>query len=210
MFTVFPVAFREFTHWLYQWQVLAAAFLVLAAAHIWGRAILRATRATTANHGGTRRRSKSPVFAVKADPHDADPVAETASSGSAAPGSDLMDRLGILRRLIRMTLGDLPCTDEVLTAESLAFCCQIARFAVDTAVLGEHADLLQRYETLRMELDRLGALGEADTCRSAWETLVRISNAARDLINAAAEPGGGKDTVDWDSFAVRSASAGTE
>jgi hypothetical protein len=187
-FTVLPVAFRELLHWLYDWQILISGILALVAARVWGKSVIRAARINA------RAKVAAPPLDLKRPPAEpvvvpmplAAPVVavepKPAKPPPRAPG--LPERLFALREQIRITLGRLPCTDEVLNAERLAECKRIAEFPMGEVPAGAAKPLVHRFEALRSKLAALGAVRETDTCRNAWEALVRISMDARDLTGA--------------------------
>jgi hypothetical protein len=192
LFTVFPVAFREVLHWLYDWQILICGVLALVAARIWGRSVVRAARITA--------RSKPPAAEIRRPP--AEPVVVPTPLAAAPepvieippPRVDLADRLFSLREQIRNTLGRMPCTDDVLSAERLDDCRSIADFPLGDPPAGAGRAQLARFEALKSKLAALKDVRDTDTCRNAWEALVRISMDARDLMGeepakAAGNPG---------------------
>jgi hypothetical protein len=199
VFTVFPVAFGELAHWLYEWQVLATGILVLVAAHVWGRAILKAARVHSTNQNGVARQARPAVSATEAP--RTTPAAEAGGeTGASASDQAMLNSLRALRRQIRVMLATLPCTDEPLSAGNRALCGQIAHSASDEAREGPQGPN-ESTEALRRSLDALSTLDAQASNRSAWTALVQLNNAARDLLGSDEKSGGG--TVDWDSFAVR-------
>lgn len=184
-FTVIPVAFRELLHWMYDWQILLTGVLALVAARIWGRSVIRAARINA------RAKAGSPID-IKRSPSE--PVIVPMPLATLVPGEpgvrkpaartpELPDRLFALREQIRNTLGKLPCTDEVLAGERLADCKKVAEFPLGELPPAASKQLAHRFEALRSKLSALGAVRETDTCRNAWEALVRISMDARDLVS---------------------------
>lgn len=184
-FTVIPVAFRELLLWLYDWQILLTGILALVAAKIWGQSVIRAARINA------RAKVAPPAVDIRRAP--AEPVVVPTSLTSAIPTEpavrkartpELADRLFALREHIRNTLGRMPCTDEVLTADRLAECRKISEFPIGDLPRGASKQLAHRYEALRSRLSALKSVRETDTCRNTWEALVRISMDARDLMGA--------------------------
>jgi hypothetical protein len=180
LFTVLPVAFRELLRWLYEWQILICGVLALAAARIWGRSVVRAARITA--------RAKPPVEARRPAAEPVVVPTPLAAAGSEPvievppPRPALTDQLFALREHIRNTLGRIPCTDEVLSAERLEDCRTIAAFALSDPPFGIGKVQLARFEALKSKLAALKDVRDTDTCRNAWEALVRISMDARDLM----------------------------
>jgi hypothetical protein len=184
-FTVIPVAFRELLHWLYDWQILLSGILALVAARMWGRSVIKAARinarAKAASPVDVRRPHSEPVLVPK-------PLAAPAAAGTVvrkvpARPPELPDRLFALREQIRNTLGKMPCTDEILTAERLTECRKISEFPLGELPPGAAKPLAHRFDALRSKLSALHTVRESDTCRNAWEALVRISMDARDLMS---------------------------
>ncbi len=181
-FTVVPVAFRELLHWLYDWQILLTGVLALVAARVWGRSVIKAARINA-------RAKSAPLLDVRRPPAEPVVVPMPLAGGVEPPIRkptpripELPDRLFALREQIRNTLGRLPCTDDVLTAERLEACRVIAKFPLGDLPAGAAKPVIHRFEALRSKLSALGAVRETDTCRNAWEALVQISMDARDLI----------------------------
>ncbi len=183
-FTVIPVAFRELLHWLYDWQILLSGILALVAARLWGRSVIRAARISARTKSAlpvdVRRAPAEPV--VVPVPFAGTVPSEPAARKAPPRAPELPDRLFALREQIRITLGKLPCTDEVLTAERLAECRKISEFPLGELPAGAAKPLAHRFDALRSKLSALRAVRETDTCRNAWEALVRISMDARDLM----------------------------
>jgi hypothetical protein len=172
--TVLPVAGRELLHWLYEWQVLIAGILAILAARIWGRSVVRAARYAALSATGEA-----------ADPPGArrNAVVPFASVRPKAGRSEPADRVFALREQIRLTLGKMPCTDEALSAERLSECHRIANMPMGELPKDASKAAAQSLEVLRGDLSALGALRETDTCRRAWETLVRVNTDARDFMS---------------------------
>jgi hypothetical protein len=181
LFTVLPVAFRELLRWLYEWQILICGVLALVAARIWGRSVVRAARITARAKqqppAEIRRPAAEPVVVPTPLAAGAEPVVTV-----PAPTPDLAERLFSLREQIRNTLGRMPCTDEVLSAERLGDCRAIADFPLGEPPSAAGRAQIARFEALKSKLAALKDVRDSDTCRNAWEALVRISMDARDLM----------------------------
>lgn len=175
-FTVLPVAFSELLHWLYDWQVLLTGIMALVAARFWGRSVIRAARITARVKVATPDSKREPVVVPM-------PLASAFAGERPPRAPEWSDRLYALRECIRAALGTLPCTDEVLNAERLGECKKIAEFPLGELPGTSPKVLAHRYETLRSKLAALGEVRETDTCRNAWEALVKISIDARDLMS---------------------------
>jgi hypothetical protein len=180
MFTVLPVAFRELLHWLYEWQILICGVLALVAARVWGRSVVRAARITArakAQPVEIRRPPAEPVVVPTPLAAVTEPVVKV-----PPPRADMTDLLFSLREQIRNTLGRMPCTDDVLNAERLDDCRSIAEFPLGDPPADAGRAQIARFEALKSKLAALKDVRETDTCRNAWEALVRISMDARDLM----------------------------
>jgi hypothetical protein len=179
LFTVIPVAFRELMRWIYEWQILICGVLAVVAARIWGMSVVRAARiqARAKPPAVSRRPPAEPVVVPT-------PLAAAESAGTVPlpQTADLADRLFVLREQIRNTLGRIPCTDDVLSPERVADCRAIAGFALCDPPSGAGKGQLARFEALKSKLAALKGVRDGDTCRNAWEALVRISMDARDLM----------------------------
>jgi len=190
-YTVLPIAFMELLHWLHDWQILVTGVLVLIAARIWGRSVVRAARisAKAARQQGPAEPPKKTSPAPKVVPI---PVAAggelRAKRPLPVPASELADRLFALREQIRGILGRMPSTDEMMSAERLAECRRIAEFPLGDPPANAPKLLAHRFDVLRSELSALGAVRETDSCRNAWEALARISMDARDMLVAEMPP----------------------
>lgn len=192
VFNVLPVAFTELLHWFHEWQILFTGLLMLVAARIWGKSIIRAARI----NARAAKLAASAEIPWKTSPRGPKvvPASFAATGGARAepgmkktpgePKSELADRLFALREQIRAVLGKTPCTDEVLNPDRLADCRRIAAFALGDVPANAPKLLAHRFDVLRSELSALGAVRETDTCRNAWEALVRISVDARDLVGS--------------------------
>lgn len=176
-FSVLPIAFYELGHWLYQWQILAAGILAVVAARIWGRAILRSARIAATGQGYATSASRGSFAAAPVRTADAP---RSRKQAAAEP----QDHLQNLRETIRSTLGTMPYTDEPLTRDRMALCSRVLQFPIAELAAKSSRPQAGLYEALQRELSALGNLSEKNTCRNAWEVLVRINNAARDLIEA--------------------------
>ena len=167
--------------WLYDWQTLIAGICALLAAHIWGRAIVRAAEL----RAGAVRQARSPI------PRQVPSVAPSATS----PARDLRSQplesalqnppeaVEKLRAQIRVLLGRMPHTEVPLNASQLSHCKSIASFTLDENSLKREAPS-EAYATLRQELSSLAALDDGASCMSAWKALTSINKCARNLESA--------------------------
>lgn len=180
VFTVIPVAFRELLHWLYDWQVLICGVLALVAARYWGQAVIRAARITA--RAKTVTESRRPAAEPVVVPTPLAATTEPVVKAPLPPAPETAERLFCLREQIRNTLGRMPCTDDVLSAERLADCQRIAEFPLGEPPASATKPLLARFDALKSKLTALQSVRDTDTCRNAWEALVSISMDARDLM----------------------------
>ena len=195
MFTAIPVGVREIVNWLYRWQALVAAIVVLLAAYILGRAVLKAARihAKVAPIQSTREiETTQSAASATLGAGRAKSIVET----SLNPGAGAFrERLTVLRGQIRATLSRLPCTDEPLSVENGRLCGQIAKFLQVEAIPDKVLELQGGLEALRIALTKLGS---ATTNQNAWAALVQTNEAARDLVQM--EGRSDEANVDWESF----------
>src|SRR5206468_1670604 len=138
----------------------------IIAAHVWGRAVIRASE-LKANHMGTaepRRQSRKAPAQPRAPALDLRSVPLT-------PGAAPRSALAELRGRIRLVLGRVPCADQPLTAAQVQLCRTVAS-----------ADLPEAHgKALRESIAGVGSLSEGNSCRTAWEALVALNATAREL-----------------------------
>lgn len=185
LFSVLPIAFNELIHWLYDWQVLIAGILAIVAARIWGKSVVRGARIAAAAQmpaSVAPRAQAAPAPSPAAPPRPAPRPVPAASAAAAG------DPLLALRETIRATLAAIPYSDEPLTPERMTLCSRVLQYPVGDAAAKAGKVLAPKYEVLQKELGALGEMGEKNTCRNAWQVLVRINDAARDLIEASSGP----------------------
>ncbi|MDE2181831.1 MAG: hypothetical protein KGJ78_02290 [Alphaproteobacteria bacterium] len=180
LFSVFPIAFRELVHWVYEWQVLVAGILAVIAAGVWGKAVVRGARIAAAQ-------APVPVPGKIVTPQSPAPAARAAAPRLVeATPAPAVEPLQALRETIRTTLTGIPYTDEPLTPERMALCSKVLQFPVADLAAKAARQHAPRYELLQKELSSLGDMSERNTCRNAWQVLVRINDAARDLLEVGA------------------------
>lgn len=183
-FTVLPIAFEQFVRWLYDWQVLIAGILAILAAHIWGKAIVKAAHTEEAK---SERPAADPAPPqAERGPRQVEPEPSSIRRGSA-PVQDFSERVQMLRQLIRLSLAKIPYKAAPLTAEHRALCERIATVKLDAASLEGQTAALSHFERLGADLGSLEAACRDGNCRNVWEALVQANASARSLVGALGE-----------------------
>lgn len=199
---VLPIAVSQIVDWLREWQILVAAFLLLIFFHFWSRAILSAarqaaketvvaeTRAFDASLKLLRRQLESGVETPRAPPKPTQPVATAPAVATVLPtppeatGPEPRGQAAIerLRQAIRLALSTIPTSsDEPLAPGSL----RLYRAAID-ALDPTDTDLgtKGRQDVLNQIQAELAALRHSfppQSCRLAWQSLVRVNALAREF-----------------------------
>jgi len=175
-----PGVLIQIGRWLHDWQVLLAGILAVVAAHIWGRAVIRAAELRSGVPGrpkrATRTRRSPPLVPVLRDLRTAEPM-DRAPAPALGPG----DELARLRATIRGVLARVPCVDDPLTAAQLLQCKSVGNFFLDAEKFKNDGLIRSGFDTLRHELAVLGGLNERATGRKAWQTLIAVNNHVRVL-----------------------------
>jgi hypothetical protein len=171
-----PVALMQFGHWLYEWQVLLAGLCALFAAHIWGRAVLKAAelRATPTHQPervAPQRRSKSQSPQT--------PAKDLRTREPQSPALSPLETVQAFRGRIRVILGQVPCVEDPLSPSQLALCKEIGSFVLGDAAVQEAVRL--DYNVLLSELAFLSALDRSASCKTAWKTLIAVNRCAREF-----------------------------
>jgi len=169
------------TKWLYDWQTLITGICALLAAHIWGRAIVRAAEL----RAGAVRQARSPVprQAVSVAPSAAPPTRDLRSPPLESTLQNAPEAVEKLRAQIRAVLGRVPHTEVPLNPAQLSLCKSITSFTLDENSLKREAPR-EAYASLRQELSGLAALDERASCMTAWKALTSINKCARNLESA--------------------------
>jgi hypothetical protein len=199
---VLPIAVSQIYDWVREWQILVAALIMLIFFHAWTRAILRAARqaARETVHAETRgidaslkllRRqievkpeAPKPAAEPKATTEPASPIAvRREPQQPAAP--DNRAAVERLRKAIRLALSTIPLSDEPLPRGSLRLY-QAAIHALDDA--GVASDRTSGGLEGRGVLEQIGAELSAlkqsyppQSCRQAWQSLVKVNTLAREF-----------------------------
>ncbi|HVZ70369.1 MAG TPA: hypothetical protein VG891_12975 [Rhizomicrobium sp.] len=194
LFHVLPIAITQIVDWVREWQVLVAAIALIIFFHFWSRTILRAARQAArevvlaetrsmeaglkllrrqidkgAGPGGTATaRTVRPDREPPGDPLPSAPIASRAA----------VERL---RQSIRLALSTVPMSDEPLPSEGL----RLYRAAID-ALDGAGADLKDDRQQkllnqILAELDALRRTFPPQSCRVAWQSLVKVNALAREF-----------------------------
>lgn len=211
---VLPIAISQIVDWVREWQILVAALILLIFFHFWTRGVLRAareaaketvlseTRAFDAGLKLLRRQvegnsdvPKAPPAAPKVVPERGltgrtqpavrvEPTAsvEVARTELAADGHASVERL---RQAIRLALSTLPTSDDPLPAGSL----RLYRAAID-GLDGADLELGGRgrpdvLDQIRTELSVLKQAFPPQSCRLAWQSLVKVNTLAREFYEKA-------------------------
>ncbi len=203
LFHVLPTAVAQIYDWIREWQILAAAVLVLIFFHFWTRAILRAARRVARETVQTETRTfgaslnllrrqmeqkapaprslaqvPRPVELQPAEPRAAEPhlVRPAPTDGYAA-----VERL---RQAIRLALGTIPLSDEPLSPDGTRlYSAAIGAMANANVTPGVEAE-----GNFRQILSELAALEQSfppQSCRQAWQALVKVNALAREFHEAA-------------------------
>lgn len=193
LFHVLPTAVSQIYDWVREWQVLAATVLVLVFFHFWSRTILRAARRTAKETVQTETRafgaslkllrrqielrevpSAKPAGIPPAEiPRVSEPQAV------APPPADDHAAVEQLRQAIRLALGKIPLSDEPLSPEGL----RLYKAAIGMlANVNVNSDAPQT--VLQQILSELAALEQSfppQSCRQAWQSLVKVNALAREF-----------------------------
>lgn len=208
---VLPIAISQIVDWVREWQILVAALVLLIFFHFWTRAILRAareaaketvlaeTRAFDAGLKLLRRQieagpdgSETPAVRPSAagprarvEPAPMADPAQTERSVRPQPAVDGNTAVDHLRQAIRLALSTLPTSDDPLPPVSL----RLYRAAIDALDEGAldvtgrgRKDVLDR---IRTELSALGQAYPPQSCRQAWQSLVKVNTLAREFYEPA-------------------------
>jgi hypothetical protein len=202
---VLPIAISQIADWILEWQILLAGIILVAFFHFWSRLILRAareaaketvlaeTRAFDAGLKLLRRQLESGAEAHKpsvAPPKPVEapargeplPKAEPTQAEAWSDGNAAVDRL---RQAIRLALSTLPTSDDSLPPVSL----RLYRAAID-GLEDAHLDSGGRgrqdvLDQIRAELGALKQTYPPQSCRVAWQSLVKVNTLAREFYEPA-------------------------
>jgi hypothetical protein len=208
---VLPIAISQIVDWVREWQILVAALVLLIFFRFWTRAIVRAareaaretvlaeTRAFDAGLKLLRRQIEAGPDAPKApavapgiagprsrvEPAPTSEPVRTGRSVRAQSAADSNTAVDHLRQAIRLALSTLPTSDDPLPPVSLRLY-RAAIDALDEEVMDapEHGrkDVLDR---IRTELSALGQAYPPQSCRQAWQSLVKVNTLAREYYEPA-------------------------
>lgn len=189
-----PTAISQMYDWVREWQILAATVLVLIFFQIWSRTILRAarraaketvqteTRAFGASLTLLRRQVEQKVLAappvlVEA-PRAIEPRPLRVVATESAP-PDGQAAIEHLRQAIRLALGKIPLSDEPLSPEGTKLYKSAIGALADANVTSD-SDVAG----LGQILSELAALEQSfppQSCRHAWQSLVKVNALAREF-----------------------------
>lgn len=195
---VLPIAISQIVDWVREWQVLVAAILLLIFFHFRSRAILRAareaaketvlgeTRAFDAGLKLLRRQIESGADLPKSQAavtKTSEPVRTEPQTPAklSRPGADGPATIEHMRQAIRLALSTLPMSDEPLPPASL----RLYRAAID-ALNDADTDLGREgrqdvLDQIQAELALLRQAFPPQSCRLAWQSLVKVNTLAREL-----------------------------
>lgn len=198
---VLPIAISQIFDWVREWQILVAAFILLIFFHFWTRSILREareaaketvlseTRAFDAGLKLLRRQVEAGAEASKVTPAAAPKAAVPLQTERIAPKAaaqsgpnDGYAAIERLRQAIRLALSTLPTSDDSLPPVSS----RLYRAAID-ALDPAHIDLGEggrRQDVMNQIQAELAALRQAfppQSCRLAWQSLVKVNALAREF-----------------------------
>lgn len=202
---VLPIAISQIVDWVWAWQILIAGLILVIFFHFWSRSVLRAareaakdtvlaeTRAFDAQLKLLRRQleagaempkpavtpPKAAEGPVRVEPA---PKAEPMRVEAVADGNAAVDRL---RQAIRLALSTLPTSDDPLPPVSL----RLYRAAID-GLENANLDLGSRgrqdvLDQIRAELSALKEAYPPQSCRVAWQSLVKVNTLAREFYEPA-------------------------
>jgi hypothetical protein len=197
IFHVLPTAVSQIYDWIREWQILAAAALVVIFFHVWSRAILRAarrvaketvqteTRAFGASLNLLRRQieqktepSRPPAEAIR--PAAVQNAESLRAQPLPPPPRDAQAAIEQLRQAIRLALGTIPLSDEPLSPEGTRLYRAAIGALADSSFSGAEASD-EVSGKIRSELAELEQSFPPQSCRQAWQSLVKVNALAREF-----------------------------
>ncbi len=190
LFEILPTAFGLIYDWAKEWQTLIAALLVIFAARIFARAIIRSSRIvahammriheapTVQPVGVTSVESKEPMRAREL------PLSEALPRQHAEVEPDLVVRLETLRNAVRSALAATPVTDGMLSDKGIELCTKVVSVSLEDSDFVSSVDEPSRsvLQELKTALDALRVeLAGGMDIRQVWESLVHVNRLAREL-----------------------------
>lgn len=189
LFHVLPIAVSQIYDWIREWQILVAVILVLLFLHLWTRTILRAARRAAKETVQTETRAFDASLKLLRQQLEAKP--ERVKKAAEAPRRpepvqapqpvEARAAVETLRQAIRLALGTIPMSDEPLSPSSERLY-KAAIGALDDTGVEFPAEL--RQGVLGQLLSELGELRQAfppQSCRQAWQSLVKVNALAREF-----------------------------
>ncbi len=189
LFHVLPIAVSQIFDWIREWQILVAVFLVLIFFQIWSHAILRAARRAAKETVQTETRAVEASLKLlrrqieqRPAPRMQAPVAAQAAP-PAAPLVPVDSRAAVddLRQAIRLALGSIPVSDDPLSETGS----RLYRAAIGSmGGIGtdlKPGDRLGGLEPVLTELAALERSFPPQSCRQAWQALVKVNALAREF-----------------------------
>jgi len=199
LFHILPIAVAQLYDWVREWQILIAVILVLAFLHFWARTILRAARKAAREEVQTETRGldaglkllrrhvdervEAPRQTAAAAPAPARPEVvrppQPATPPPAPPQLDSHAAIEQLRQAIRLALGSIPVSDGPLSPDGV----RLYRSAIG-ALANARISPEEREGVPGQILAELTALEQAfppQSCRQAWQSLVKVNTLAREF-----------------------------
>lgn len=194
LFHILPIAVAQLYDWAREWQILIAVILVLAFLHLWARTILRAARRAAREEAQSEARGLNaglkllrrhiderlgaPVTAALAQPAVRSAV-KPPSAPSAPPPLDSHAAIEQLRQAIRLSLGSIPVSDGPLSPDGVrlykAAICALGNAQISPEEReGVFGQILDELATLEREFP-------PQSCRQAWQSLVKVNTLAREF-----------------------------
>lgn len=192
LFHVLPIAIAQIYDWVREWQILVATILVLAFIHLWTRTVLRAARQAARDtvqsetrgldagikllrqkvEGGQEPPKPASAPSMPQQPLQTTPRAEEAQMDAKAAVEHL-------RQAIRLALGTIPLSDSPLPPD----CARLYKAAISSlAGASVTADERQGvFGQILAEMQRLEREFPPQSCRQAWESLVKANRLAREF-----------------------------
>ncbi len=199
---VLPIAVGQIYEWIYEWQILVLGIVALVCLRFWSLLIIRnarkAARETVLSEMRTMDGSLK-LLRRQVEQFQAEQSARLAVQGNVEPGraavgavpkvaaavpafvppADPDAAVEALRHAIRKALGVIPISDEALSDESSRLYFEAIR-SFDGAENWDSAKSGPAIAALQGEVKSLRESYPPASCRTAWQSLVKINALARD------------------------------
>jgi hypothetical protein len=193
---VLPIAVSQIYDWVREWQILVAALILLIFFHLWTRAVLRAARQAARETVQAEARTfdarlkllrrqieakpDMPKEGGVPDAHNLPSPARREPQQPAA-ATDLREAVERLRQAIRLALSTIPLSDEPLAPGSLRLYRAAIHGLDDAGIESEGARGQGVLEQICAELSALKQTFPPQSCRQAWQSLVKVNTLAREF-----------------------------